>query len=86
MPGRLLTARQVADQLGLSTETVLAWVRAGKLPAFRLGRAIRFRETDLDAWLSSRAVGADTVGGRQVGPAALDTPRARPRPVEGRDD
>jgi excisionase family DNA binding protein len=52
----LLTARVVARRLGLTTETVLAWVRAGKLPAFRLpGGAIRFREADLEAWLEERA-------------------------------
>lgn len=55
MNARLLTARQVADRLGLSTETVLSWVRRGELPAFKLGRAIRFREDDLDAWLAQRA-------------------------------
>ncbi len=55
MNGRLLTAREVADRLGLTTETVLVWVRQGRLPAFRLGRAIRFREADLDAWLEERA-------------------------------
>jgi excisionase family DNA binding protein len=53
---RLLTARQVADQLSVSTETVLRWTRAGKLSAIRLpGGAIRFRESDLDAWLEERA-------------------------------
>jgi excisionase family DNA binding protein len=56
--GSLLTAREVAGRLGLSTETVLSWARAGKLPAFRLGnRAIRFREDDLDAWLAERRTG-----------------------------
>ena len=52
--GRLLTAREVAERLAVSSETVLVWVRKGELPAFRLGRAIRFRETDLDAWLDER--------------------------------
>ena len=56
MTEQLLTARVVAERLGLCTETVLAWVRAGKLPAFRLpGGAIRFREDELDAWLTERA-------------------------------
>jgi excisionase family DNA binding protein len=54
--GHLLTARAVAEQLGLSAETVLRWTRDGKLPAFRLpGGAIRFREDELDAWLQERA-------------------------------
>ena len=71
MTDRLLTARDVADRLGLSTETVLSWVRRGDLPAFRLGRAIRFREDELDAWLEQRATRADTVDNAQAGRAAL---------------
>jgi excisionase family DNA binding protein len=55
MSGQLLTAREVADELGVSTETVLRWVRRGELPAFRLGRAVRFREHEIQAWLEDRA-------------------------------
>jgi excisionase family DNA binding protein len=55
--GRLLTARQVADTLGVSAETVLRWTRRGDLPAIRLpGGAIRYREDELDAWLAARAL------------------------------
>lgn len=58
MSDQLLTARVVAERLNLSTETVLAWVRTGKLPAFRLpGGAIRIREEELEAWLQARATG-----------------------------
>jgi excisionase family DNA binding protein len=54
--GPPLTARQVADLLGVSTETVLRWTRRGELPAIRLpGGAIRFREDELEAWLIERA-------------------------------
>ncbi|MBA3260917.1 MAG: helix-turn-helix domain-containing protein [Thermoleophilaceae bacterium] len=52
---RLLTVREVAGLLDRSPETILRWVRAGKLPAIRLpGGAIRFREEDLDHWISLR--------------------------------
>jgi excisionase family DNA binding protein len=52
---RLLTARQVADLLGVSTETILRWTSRGALPAIRLpSGAIRFREVELDAWLAGR--------------------------------
>lgn len=45
MSGPLLTARQVAELLGVSAETVLRWTRRGDLPALRLpGGAIRYRE------------------------------------------
>jgi excisionase family DNA binding protein len=54
--GRLLTARDVADLLGVSPETVLRWTRRGDLPAIKLpGGAIRYREHELDAWLIDRA-------------------------------
>ena len=56
MTERLLTARVVAQRLGLCTETVLAWVRDGKLPAFRLpGGAIRIDQEELEFWLQERA-------------------------------
>lgn len=55
--GKLLTAREVAAFLDVSTETVLRWTRRGDLPAaIRLpGGAIRFREDDLEGWLEERA-------------------------------
>jgi excisionase family DNA binding protein len=53
--GRLLTAREVAELLGVSTETVLRWTRRGELPAIRLpGGAIRYRADALDGWLMER--------------------------------
>ena len=53
---RLLTAREVADLIGVSAETVLRWTRRGDLQAIRLpGGAIRFREHELDGWLEARA-------------------------------
>jgi excisionase family DNA binding protein len=56
MTERLLTARTVADMLGVSAETVLRWTRRGELPAIRLpGGAIRFREDELGRWLNVRA-------------------------------
>jgi excisionase family DNA binding protein len=53
---RLLTAREVADLLGVSAETVLRWTRAGKLPSIKLpGGAIRFREEEIESWIGQRA-------------------------------
>jgi excisionase family DNA binding protein len=60
---RFLTAREVAELLGLTTETVLRWARDDKLPGFRLGRQLRFRERDLEAWLAEHATGAAPQGG-----------------------
>ena len=55
MTSRLLTARVVADQLGVSIETVLRWACRGDLPSVQLStRAIRFREEEVDEWLQDR--------------------------------
>ena len=55
MEQRLLTAREVADQLGVSAATVLRWTRQGDLLGFRLpSGAMRYRENEVDAWLEAR--------------------------------
>jgi excisionase family DNA binding protein len=68
--GRLLTARELAGLLDVSPETVLRWTRRGELPAVRLpGGAIRYREDELDSWLSLRATHSATL--RVTRPATL---------------
>jgi excisionase family DNA binding protein len=53
---RLLTAREVADLLGVCTETVLRWTRRGELASIRLpSGAIRFRDDELEEWLIERS-------------------------------
>jgi excisionase family DNA binding protein len=52
----LLTAREVGERFGVSTETILRWTRRGDLPGFRMpGGALRYREAELDEWLTGRA-------------------------------
>lgn len=56
MTERLLTAREVAERVGVSTETILRWVRRGELTAIRLpSGALRFPEPMLVQWLTERA-------------------------------
>jgi excisionase family DNA binding protein len=63
--GPLLTAREVAELLRVSAETVLRWTRRGELPAIRLpSGALRFREADLEAcleaWFDRHTTAGDT--------------------------
>jgi excisionase family DNA binding protein len=52
---QLLTAREVADRVSVSTETILRWTRRGELAAIRLpGGALRYREDILEQWLDTR--------------------------------
>lgn len=51
---RLLTAREVADRLGMSAHWVLDKAEAGELPSFKLGRAVRFDPTAIETWLAEQ--------------------------------
>jgi hypothetical protein len=54
----LLTEAQAADFLNLSVRTIQAWRNKWTGPVFvRLGRTIRYRRSDLVAWISKNAVG-----------------------------
>ena len=56
MNSRLLTARETAERLGVCTETILVWVRNGKLPAIKLPSGqIRISETRLEEQLQEWA-------------------------------
>jgi excisionase family DNA binding protein len=47
----LVTARDLADLLGLSASTILDMWERGDLPGFKIGRAVRFRPSEVEAWL-----------------------------------
>ena len=68
MTDRLLKAREVAELLGLSSSTVLDWFESGRLPGFKLGgRAVRFRVTEVEAWLEGQRRGPAPSDRRTVG-------------------
>ncbi len=49
---RLLTIPDVADICVVSTKTVRLWIKAGELPAIRLGRQWRIVPKDLARFIS----------------------------------
>jgi excisionase family DNA binding protein len=67
---RLLTARQVAGVLGLSVQHTYALMQANRLPAVRIGRAVRVPEHLLRAYLH------DLIGAG-AGPRAAPAPTPR---------
>lgn len=53
----LLAARAVAQLLGVGVSTLYEWQRKGLIPYVRLpGQGIRFRASDLQAWIESRVI------------------------------
>jgi excisionase family DNA binding protein len=49
-----LTPKEVSDFLRVSTQTVLRWIKEGKLPAYKVGRVWRISKVDLDKWLNQQ--------------------------------
>jgi excisionase family DNA binding protein len=49
-----LTTEEVLEYLQVNLRTVYRLIKAGKIPAVRVGRQWRFRKTDIDRWLSSQ--------------------------------
>ena len=51
---RLLTVAEVADMMRVSTMTVYRFIKAGELPAIRVGKSYRLKQDDVDAFLAAR--------------------------------
>lgn len=54
MDEAFLTTEEVLDYLQVNLRTVYRLIKAGKIPAVRVGRQWRFRKRDIDAWLESQ--------------------------------
>jgi excisionase family DNA binding protein len=70
-----LTTEEVLEYLQVNLRTVYRLIKAGKIPAVRVGRQWRFRKRDIDGWLESQRP-------RQARGAAA--PKAATTPTAGR--
>lgn len=50
----LITAKEVAEMLGIHHKTVYEWVRENRIPFVRIGRCVRFRPHELAEWLRKK--------------------------------
>ena len=53
---RLLTVVEVAATMRVSNMTVYRLIKSGQLPAIRVGKNYRIRESDMNSYLSGRSV------------------------------
>src|SRR5579862_2262020 len=75
-----LTTEEVLEYLQVNLRTVYRLIKAGKIPAVRVGRQWRFRKRDIDAWLDSQR----PRGGGGSGSAAVNGRGAAACPRGGR--
>ena len=67
-----LTTEEVLEYLQVNLRTVYRLIKAGKIPAVRVGRQWRFRKRDIDAWLDSQRTQS---GGGTAAPAGATPAR-----------
>ncbi len=76
MDETFLTTEEVLEYLQVNLRTVYRLIKAGKIPAVRVGRQWRFRKRDIDAWLDSQRPRG---GGARATPAAAQPGASSPR-------
>lgn len=53
---RWMGVPEAAEYLGVVVRTVYGLINTEEIPAYKLGRVIRLKREDVDAWLESRRV------------------------------
>lgn len=62
----LVDAREAARMLSISPRKLWSLTKAGAVPSMKVGRVVRYRIDDLDAW-TKRMTQTDTSGGVRNG-------------------
>ena len=63
LTGPLLTVAEVAAVLRVSNMTVYRLIKSGELPALRVGKNYRIRESELEAFLAAGLIDTEEVSG-----------------------
>src|SRR5688572_10624626 len=80
MDETFLTTEEVLEYLQVNLRTVYRLIKAGKIPAVRVGRQWRFRKRDIDTWLDTQR----PRGGTRATPAPASSAGSSPRQATDR--
>jgi excisionase family DNA binding protein len=79
--GEFVSVAKAAQIAAVSTQTIRAWVRAGRLMEYKAGRVLRVRRSDLEAFL---ATGPTPSASARLSPEDLADRRFRERQAKRR--
>lgn len=60
---RWLSVEEIAEYLGVSKDTVYAWISKRGMPAHRIGRLWKFKSEEVDEWVRSGGAAENEVRG-----------------------
>ena len=53
---KLLGINEVSDIMGVKINTLYSWVHQNKIPHLKIGRLVKFRQSDLERWLEGKTI------------------------------
>ena len=59
MEDRWLSVDDIAEYLGVTRETIYAWLSKKGLPGHRVGRLWKFKLSEIDEWVHAGGAGGD---------------------------
>lgn len=53
---KLIGIQDVAEYLGVSTNTIYAWISQKRIPYYKVGRLVKFDAAEIDRWIATKKV------------------------------
>lgn len=50
---RLYSVEEIANHIGVSKDTIRAWVKKETIPFYKVGRQYKFKLSEIDEWVAS---------------------------------
>lgn len=63
MSDRWLSVEEIAEHLGVSKDTVYAWISKKNMPAHRVGRLWKFQKVEVDDWVKAGGANEEPASG-----------------------
>ncbi len=51
---RYLDIKQLSELLSVKAKTIYGWVQDGRIPSYKFGTLLRFKESDVEEWAEKR--------------------------------
>ncbi len=48
-----VSTKEISEHLGVTTEIIRKWIKAGTIPCSRVGKLWKFKKTEVDTWVKS---------------------------------